>query len=195
MPPPISNETHGVLSRMWRRVQLVISRGRITYSSDAGNVQLLQVRLNARETRDNLPRLAEFGLATRPPTGADVIVVYPAGDRSNGVVIATGHQATRPLGLQEGESQLYDQWGKSIYLTESAGIVIEAQGAAVTVNNATTVTINATDSVVMNTPLLKVSGDIEAGGNISDSVRSMAADREIYDGHTHAGGAAPDQQE
>ncbi|MBC8984103.1 phage baseplate assembly protein V [Pseudomonas lurida] len=192
MPP---TNTDGALSRIWRRVQLFVSRGRITFSNDAGNVQTLQVRLGQLETRDATPRLGEFGHASRPPVGADVIVVFAAGDRSNGVVIASGDQKTRPRGLNEGESQLYDLWGKSVYLTRDGGIVVEAQGTPVTVNNATIVTINATESVVMNTPLLKVSGDIEAGGNVSDGVRSLAADRKIFDGHNHGGGPVPAQQE
>lgn len=194
MPPP-HIDTEGALRRLWRRVQLVVGRGRVTVSDDSGNVQRLQVRLGALETRDNTIRLADFGFTSRPPVGSDVVVVFPAGDRTNAVVIATGHQATRPRGLLEGESQVYDQWGKYLYFTAEGGIVLEAQGTPVVVNNATTVTINASDSVVMNTPLLKVSGDIQAGGNISDSVRSMAADREIYDGHDHGGGPTPTQQQ
>lgn len=190
-----TTHTDGALSRLWRRVQLFVSRGRITFSNDAGNVQTLQVRLGQLETRDGTPRLGEFGHASRPPAGADVIVVFAAGDRSNGVVIATGDQKTRPRGLNEGESQLYDLWGKSVYLTRDGGIVVEAKGTPVTVNNATVVTINASTSVVMNTPILKVSGDIMAGGNVSDSVRSMAADRAIYDGHNHGGGPVPTQQQ
>ncbi len=182
----------GALSRIWRRVQLFVSRGRITFSNDAGNVQTLQVRLGQLETRDGTPRMGDFGHASRPPIGADVIVLFAAGDRSNGVVVATGDQKSRPRNLQEGESQLYDLWGKSVYLTHS-GIVIEAQGTPVTVNNATVVTINAGTEVVMNTPKLKVSGDIEAAGNVSDGVRSMAADRAIYNGHNHGGGPVPGQ--
>lgn len=191
----MSTQIDGALARLWRRVQLFIARGRITFSNDAGNVQSLQLRLGALEVRDATPRLGEFGHASRPPVGADVIVLFPAGDRSNGVVIASGHQATRPRNLNEGESQLYDLWGKSVYLTQDGGIVVEAQGTPVTVNNATLVTINASNSVVMDTPLLKVTGDIEAGGNVSDSVRSMAADRVIYDGHNHGDGPTPTQQQ
>jgi phage baseplate assembly protein V len=191
----MGSTTDGQLSRIWRRVQLAVGRGRITFSNDAGNVQALQVRLGQLETRDGTPRLGEFGHASRPPVGADVVAVFAAGNRADGVVIATGHQASRPRGLAEGESQLYDLWGKSVYLTKDGGIVVEAKGTPVTVNNATVVTINASDSVVMNTPLLKVSGNIEAGGDITDGVRSMAADRAIYDGHNHGGGPAPAQQQ
>ena len=178
----------GVMERLWRRVQLMSSWGRVTFSDDSRSAQLLQVKLNDSETRDDTPRIAEFGLTSRPPYGSDVLVVFLGGDRSKGVVVATAHQGSRPKGLLAGETMLYDLWGKSVYLTKAGGIVVEAQGAPVTVNNATTVTINAADSVELVTPLLHVTGDIVAGGNITDSVRSMAADRKLFNSHTNGSG-------
>jgi phage baseplate assembly protein V len=189
------NDAHGVMQRLWRRLQLVTGWGRVSFSDDSQSAQLLQIKLNDSETRDGTPRIAEFGFTSRPPDESDVVLVFLGGDRSKGVVVATGHQPSRPRDLVRGESMLYDLWGKSIYLTKDGGIVIEAQGAPVTVNNATVVTINATDRVMMNTPLLQVSGDIQAGGNVSDGVRSLAADRLIFDGHNHGGGPVPTQQE
>lgn len=181
-------DPEGVLKRMMRRIQLATGWGRVTFSDDSKSAQLLQLKLNDSETRDGTPRIAEFGFASRPPTGSDVVIVFLAGDRSKGVVIATAHQASRPTNLLEGESMLYDLWGKSIYLTETEGLIVEAGGAPVTVNNATTVTINAADAVQMNTPVLRVSGDIEAGGNVKDKVRTMAADRSMFNQHTNGTG-------
>ena len=178
----------GVMERLWRRVQLMSSWGRVTFSDDSHSAQLLQVKLNDSETRDDTPRIAEFGLTSRPPDGSDVLVVFLGGDRSKGVVVATAHQGSRPKRLLSGETMLYDLWGKSVHLTKAGGIVVEAQGAPVTVNNATTVTINAADSVELVTPLLHVTGDIVADGNITDSVRSMAADRELFNSHTNGSG-------
>ena len=178
----------GVMERLWRRVQLMSSWGRVTFSDDSRSAQLLQVKLNDSETRDDTPRIAEFGLTSRPPDGSDVLVVFLGGDRSKGVVVATAHQGSRPKGLLTGETMLYDLWGKSVHLTKAGGIVVEAQGTPVTVNNATTVTINAADSVELVTPLLHVTGDIVADGNITDSVRSMADDRGLFNSHTNGSG-------
>lgn len=179
----------GLLRSLQRRILLMVGWGRVTFSDDTQGVQLLQVKLNDSETRDGTPRLAEFGLTSRPPAGADLLLAFMAGDRSKAVVVATGHQASRPKGLAEGETMLYDLWGKHLHLAQG-GIVIEAGGLPVTVNNATQVTINASDSVVMNTPLLKVSGDIQAGGNVSDNTRSMAADRALFNQHTNGSGTS-----
>lgn len=181
----MKNDPVGAMERLWRRIQMAVGRGRVTTGNDSGNVQLLQVQLNGLETGDNRPRLAEFGFASMPPVGSDAIVLFIAGDRSNGVVVATGHQASRPKNLNPGESMLYDEWGKYIKLTESGGIVIEAKGADVTVNDAANVTINATTGVTMNTPFLKVTGDII--DNSGTNQHSLAQMRSIYNSHTHAG--------
>ncbi|MFA7942068.1 phage baseplate assembly protein V [Pseudomonas brenneri] len=183
-----SGDSGGVLQRMMRRIQLATGWGRVTFSDDSQAAQLLQVKLNDSETRDGTPRIAEFGFTSRPPEGSDVLMVFLGGDRSKGVVVATAHQASRPANLLEGESMVYDVWGKSIYLTKSGGIIVEAKGAPVTVNNATTVTINAADLVQMNTPVLRVSGDIEAGGNVKDKTRTMADDRALFNQHTNGSG-------
>ena len=72
----------GVMERLWRRVQLMSSWGRVTFSDDSRSAQLLQVKLHDSETRDDTPRIAEFGLTSRPPDGSDVLVVFLGGDRS-----------------------------------------------------------------------------------------------------------------
>ncbi len=187
-PKNQSGDPGGVLQRMMRRIQLATGWGRVTFSDDSKTAQLLQVKLNDSETRDGTPRIAEFGFTSRPPSGSDVLVVFLGGDRSKGVVVATAHQTSRPKNLLEGEAMVYDLWGKSIYLTESGGIIVDAKGTPVTVNNATTVTINAAEAVQMNTPVLRVSGDIEAGGDIKDKVRTMAADRALFNQHTNGSG-------
>jgi phage baseplate assembly protein V len=171
------------IQRLYQRILHAIGRGRITTGSDAGSVQLQQVRLGPDEIKDNIPRLAEFGLTSMPPVGSDAVLVFIGGDRSNGAIIATGHQGSRPTGLKVGETMLYSQDGKSIYMTAAGGIVVDAKGQVVTVNNATTVTINAATKIRMVTPLLEVTGDII--DNAGTNTNTVAQMRAIYDGHTH----------
>ncbi|CAJ2713658.1 phage baseplate assembly protein V [Burkholderia pseudomallei] len=173
----------GIIERVARRVLLSLARALVTTVNDSGGVQMMQVKLNALETRDNTPRVAEFGLTSNPPVNSDAFVVFLGGDRSNGVVLGTVHQPSRPKNLAPGETMIYSQDGKSIYLTASGGIVVNAKNQAVTVNNATTVTINAATKVRMVTPRFECTGDIV--DNCDTTGRSMAADRVIYDGHNH----------
>jgi phage baseplate assembly protein V len=173
----------GIIERVARRVLLSLARALVTTVNDSGGVQMMQVKLNALETRDNTPRVAEFGLTSNPPVNSDAFVVFLGGDRSNGVVLGTVHQPSRPKNLASGETMIYSQDGKQIYLTASGGIVVDAKNQAVTVNNATTVTINAATKVRMVTPLLEVTGDII--DNAGSNAHNMAQMRSIYNTHTH----------
>lgn len=173
----------GIIERVARRVLLSLARALVTTVNDSGGVQMMQVKLNALETRDNTPRVAEFGMTSNPPVNSDAFVVFLGGDRSNGVVLGTVHQPSRPKNLASGETMIYSQDGKQIYLTASGGIVVDAKNQAVTVNNATTVTINAATKVRMVTPLLEVTGDII--DNAGSNAHNMAQMRSIYNTHTH----------
>ncbi len=152
----------GALERIGRRVMTTIGRGRKTTGDDAGNVQTLQVKLGQNEIRDNTPRLAEFGFTSMPPDGADLVVLFIGGDRSNGVIIASGDIATRMKNLQPGESALYDSLGKHVYL-KADQIEIDAKNQPVNIINATTVTIDASSDVTVN-----------CGGNLLANVTGSA---------------------
>jgi len=175
------------LSRLYRQLKMLLGIGRVTGLSDDGVIQTLQYR-TPLDVRSATPRMTEFGFSSAPPVGSDVVVLSLGGDRSSQVIIATNHKSYRHTGLQAGETVIYNQTGQFVKLTAS-GIAVEANGQPVTVTNATTVTINATDSVVMNTPTLQVNGDVLATGNITDNSGSNKATvkqlRDAYDGHTH----------
>jgi phage baseplate assembly protein V len=172
------------LERLFRRVMLLVGRGRMTTGRDDGPVQRLQVRLGAMETRDDTPRLAEYGLASMPPVGSDAVLVFIGGDRSNGVIIATGHQASRLKQLKPGEAALYDDVGQRVFLTRH-GIVIEGAGLPVTIRQTPEVVLQADTRVRIDAPVLECSGQIvdqcDSGGF------SMAQMRAVYHRHTHGG--------
>jgi len=173
------------IDRAVRRIQMMLGRGRVMLVDDSGPVQKIQVRSNKHEVADDRLRVTEFGFSSNPPVGSDVLTSHISGDRTDGAVYATNHQESRPRGMAPGESMLYSEDGKQIYLTASGGIVVEAKGQDVTVNNATTVTINASTEILMNTPLLKVTGDIL--DNSGTNTKTIAQMRTVYDGHHHGG--------
>lgn len=176
--------TQATVDRLARRVLLIAGRGRVSAPvNDGGGVQLLQAQVNGLETIDNMKRVAEFGFTSVPPQGSDVAFVFVGGDRSNGLVIATNHQASRPKGLQAGETMIYTADGKQIYLTASGGIEVQANAQPVTVSNSTSVTINASSEVVMDTPMLKVKGDIV--DNYETNSSTLKELRTAYDNHDH----------
>ncbi len=178
------------VSRLATRVLLAIGRGRVTASNDAGVVQLVQVQLSPLETIDNMPRVAEFGFTSHVPNGTDAVALFIGGDRSKGVIVATNHQSSRPTNLAVGEAMLYSLIGQQVYLSAS-GIVVEAKGLPVTVNDASNVTVNcsgvfkvvAPGGVEFDTPTVKSSGDIV--DNSGTNAHTMAQMRAIYDGHNH----------
>ncbi|MDA8092355.1 MAG: phage baseplate assembly protein V [Betaproteobacteria bacterium] len=192
----------GIIQRIARRLQMLVGVGRVTLVDDSGPVQMMQLALGSLEVRDRTPRLAEFGFASNPPAGSDATLLFVGGDRSNGVVIATGSQALRLRDLQPGEAAIYDGQGKYVYLTET-GIVVEAKGQPVTVNDASAVTVNASTSVTLNSPSTKITGTLEVDGavtmkqtcsvtgalssatSVSDPFGTMQGMREIYDAHDH----------
>ncbi len=180
-----------VLQRLGRRLQMLAGLGRVQWVNDSGQVQTAQLTLTALEVRDNTPRLAEYGFTSNPPPGADAALLFLGGDRSNGVVIATGHQRYRLKGLASGDAAIYDSRGQSVWLTPG-GIVVNGAGLPMVVNNTPTVTVNASTSVILNTPTthatgnLNVDGNIVAQGDVSDhGTKSMAGMRTVYNGHTH----------
>ncbi len=120
------------IERVYRRVLNTVGRGRTTYVDDTQNVQFVQVKLGAEEVKDGLPRLAEYGFSSALPDNSDAVVLFIGGERSNGVVIATGNQTYRMRSLASGEVAISDDKGQSVYLTK-AGIVIDGGANPITI--------------------------------------------------------------
>ena len=177
--------------RHYLQTMLMVRRGKITLVDDSGVVQKVQLPPSGLETRDNLPRIAEYGLASNPPEGTDAYILNVGGDPSNGAVVGTNHQETRPTGLKPGESMLFNgPLGIQIYLS-NGGIVMNAGGLPVVCNNATNFTVNcsgifkvvAPGGVQFVAPTLTNSGDIQ--DNVGTNEKTIAVMREEYDEHGH----------
>jgi phage baseplate assembly protein V len=183
------------LDRTARRVMSALAQGLVKVVNDSAGIQLMQVKFNPLQTIDNLPRCAEYGFTSNPPEDSDAVVAFAGGDRSNGVVIATGNSKYRMTQLATGEVAIHDNIGQSVYLT-ATGIVINGGGNPMTITN--------TPEITADTPLFKCTGDIL--DNCDTNTRTVAGMRAVANAHTHdvpnvqSGGTtrtsnAPNQQE
>lgn len=161
---------------MQRRVRLMIGRGIIRLVNDAAKEQEVQITLLAGEVHDKVERYQEYGFTSAPLPGAECITASVGGNRGHTVVIATGDRRYRLKSLSGGEVALYDDQGQSIILK---------RGKEIAVSGCTKVTVDASETEF--TGSLSVSGDITSGGNVSDSVSSMAAMRTAYSSDNHGG--------
>lgn len=171
----------GMLRQLGRRVAMMIGLGKITGYGDAGGIQKLQYQ-TPLEVRSDTPRMAEFGFSSGLPVGTDVVLAYLGGDRSSAVIVASNNQQYRQSGLKSGETLIYNQWGMFVKLTEN-GIEVEAKGKPVTVDNATTVTVTATEKIRLETPRLEVTGDVI--DNCDSNGATLKALRDAHNDHDH----------
>lgn len=171
----------GMLRQLGRRVAMMIGLGKITGYGDAGGIQKLQYQ-TPLEVRGDTPRMAEFGFSSGLPVGTDVVLAYLGGDRSSAVIVASNNQQYRQSGLKSGETLIYNQWGVFVKLTEN-GVEVEAKGKPVTVANATTVTVTATEKIRLETPRLEVTGDVI--DNCDSNGATLKALRDAHNDHDH----------
>lgn len=144
--------------------------------------QRVQAEALAGEQLQDVELMQQFGFSSAPPDGAQLIVLPLGGRTSASVVVATEHGAFRVKLNNQGEAVIYNQWGDLVHLRKDRSIRVVAAL-----------------KVVMETPLLTVTGAIHAGGNITTDqsvtatldvrdaggTKSMAGMRTTYNGHTH----------
>ena len=153
------------LMRTARRVMMVFGIGRQTAdTNETPNTPTVQVALAADELRSDVPIMQEYGLASRPVPGSDLLVAFIGGDRTRGVVVATGDQRGRPRDLQPGEVCLFHpSTGSRIWLKADGSIALNPANNKVT------------------TP-----GDFTAGGTITGN--EVVAQGVKLTNHAHSNG-------
>lgn len=184
------------LERLWHRLQLVIGRGRIAVVDDEKSAQVLQVKLGADETKDGIPRIAEYGFVSNPPIGSDAVVLFLAGERTNAVVVGTNNQTVRMTGLATGEVAIHDDKGRFVLLG-AAGIHVQGKDDPVVVETTGDVTATAGGNITLTAavkiklaaPTVEIDAtdvNINANTNLTGAVTNDGHD--IGFAHEHVAG-------
>lgn len=168
------------------RVMMAIARGVVKGISDGGKRQTVQVELLKDELRDNVERMQNYGLTSHPHPGGDAAVVFLAGNREQGIVLAFENRQYRVVGLQQGEVCLYDDLGNRVSLLRDM-VKIEAvqhlEAIAPTMKIVSAVTIEGS---------LAVNGTSTLTGNIATTGTITNNGKNIGSTHRHGGGPVPD---
>lgn len=138
----MDRQTARMAEQLHRRATMLVAHGTVTRADDSGSAQRLQVQIGPYELRDGLPRAAEYGFASVPLAGADAVMLFLGGDRSNGLVVSTGDQRYRLRALQDGEVAIWDDQGQAVKIGRS-GIVVTGAGKQVTITGTPTVRVEA----------------------------------------------------
>lgn len=174
----------GQLDRLYRRLLMAIGRGETRVVDDTKPVQMVQVFFGPLETRDNTPRVGEYGLVSNPPSGTDCVVLFVGGDRDNGVIVATNNKAARKKNLAPGEVALHNDKGDYIHFKADRTIEVVA-GTKVKVTSPI-VEVVASTKVTLTTPLVECSGDLTATGTITATVDVVGGGKHLKT-HVHSG--------
>jgi phage baseplate assembly protein V len=193
------------LQQLARRTLNLLAIARLKVIDDTGPQQRMQVVIRdgapdgLGEVIDQVPRLGEYGLAYSPPDGSEAVVIFLGGRRSAGVVVATGHRASRPKNLKPGEAMLYNGLtGASVKLAQDGTIkLLSGLGPS-----PTSITLHP-DGTITSTGAWTHTGTFHATDKLSsaaDVVDHTAADgsggvsmkthRDDYNVHKHGGVAA-----
>jgi phage baseplate assembly protein V len=189
------------LDRLRSSIRNAVTRGKIISSALSSNQKytLVQVSGLAGDVRQKLRLFLPYGMSALPKGGEDVVRVTVNGSHTHMLVLFADAGALRIVDLQNGEFGWRDYNGQQIVfrndrieVTTPLKLVANVSGdldATVggDVNLTVTGKVTGSASEWDLTGNLKVTGNISATGDVKDSVRTMAADRALYNEHDHAG--------
>ena len=136
------------------RISNLIAKGVVTRSNDGKKLQSLQLGVLAGESVNDCERFQEYGFTSRPPEGAEAVVLFPDGDRSRGLVVATDDRRTRPKDFEAGEAAMYGPTGTLVKMMADGTVRVTDNGtagpAAARVGDAVEVTFPAGSIMVPN---------------------------------------------
>lgn len=126
-----------------------LRRATLLEVDDAGTQQIIKrMRGLAAERPEDVYRAQPHGFTSHPPEGSEGLFLALSGRSDRMLGLGFEHKDHRPKSLPPGGAALYDANGKIIKLIKDEN-VWDAGGKPVTIRNATTIKIEATESVAI----------------------------------------------
>lgn len=122
----------------------MIRRARMRAQQDSGAVQKVRVDVNDTFGRDDIERLQDYGFSARPSAGEGIVIEVGG----HLLVLRMDQTASRPK-LELDEVSVWHKEGHSITLKAGKVIAVDCDSYVVTTK---TYTVNASESVALNTP-------------------------------------------
>lgn len=110
------------------KIMLMIGRCILKAVDNTGTTQLIQVSGLKNETISGIERPQEYGLETYPKVEAESIVIFPNGNRDQGLCIKVHDRNNRPSGMNSGDVALYDSSGNKVVCRDGGVIEIHGNG-------------------------------------------------------------------
>lgn len=106
------------------RLASMIVRGVVELVDDSKRLQLLQIGGFEGGPLDDGEHFQQYGFSSNPLPGAEVVAIFPNGDRAHPLIVAGGDRRTRPTGGDPGDVTLYHYAGAKIRLLESGDVEV-----------------------------------------------------------------------
>ena len=107
-----------------QRVAMMVGRGVLAALDAAGGAARATVQGVAGEVLDDREFAQDYGVSSRPHPGAEALMAFIAGLRSNGVVVRLMDRRYT-IALEYGEVAIHDDLGQRVHLTRT-GIVADS---------------------------------------------------------------------
>lgn len=128
--------------------------------------------------------LQDYGLRSRPRPGSEMAVISVLGASNNRVCVATEQPGTGPDNQEEGEVELYSEFGQRIILDKDGQVTVTAKNATIRIGADGQITIDSASGrdVILNGGSATVSreGDMADGGALSVAMGMSGVTAVLY---------------
>jgi phage gp45-like len=136
-----------------------IRRATLEKSNDDPKMQEIDANLSHGEKATGIEHAHPYGFSARPlppkdKKRAEAIIVFPDGNRSQGVALMVSDRRHRLKGMKEGESAIHDDQDQKMHIQRD-GVLVKAKTFKVDVNGKGSITIDKDGVITLKGSAIK----------------------------------------